>query len=188
MLLDSFDCQIWAIFHFCTLWAYGWSPALSAVRLWPRHEGVAVGIQLLGKDSLKDHIKSVHEGVKYSCDSCHQTFSHRETVRKHFQSVYEGVRYKCDDCDQSFTFRSSLKEHYQNIHEGIRHKCDSSCDKTFSNVTSLRTHYQSIHEGIKHFCNLRDFSATQKYKLSVHMKKVHNKWKIILFQFIQFST
>ena len=32
VFLGSFDCQIWAIFHFGTLWAYGWKKSL---KIWP---------------------------------------------------------------------------------------------------------------------------------------------------------
>ena len=32
VFLGSFDCQIWAIFHFGTLWAYGWKKSW---KIWP---------------------------------------------------------------------------------------------------------------------------------------------------------
>ena len=32
VFLGSYDCQIWAIFHFGTLWAYGWKKSW---KIWP---------------------------------------------------------------------------------------------------------------------------------------------------------
>ena len=47
--------------------------------------------------SLKNHIKTVHEGIKdYICESCNKAFSHLDNLRVHTRTVHEGHRdYMC---------------------------------------------------------------------------------------------
>ena len=51
---------------------------------------------LLSKRHLKTHIQSVHENVRYNCDHCDKSFSHRENLIRHNKSAHDNVRHNCE--------------------------------------------------------------------------------------------
>ena len=98
-------------------------------------------------DDLKEHIKSVHENVRYNCDKCGKSYSQKGTLTKHIQSVHEHIRYKCDKCDKTFSLKTVLKAHIQSVHDNFRYKCEK-CDKNFTRKDNLNFHMKHIHETI----------------------------------------
>ena len=63
------------------------------------------GKQYTEEGGLKKHIKSKHEGFKYTCNQC-------GNLTTHIQSQHEGVKYACDQCGKQFTEDDSLKRQY----------------------------------------------------------------------------
>ena len=52
---------------------------------------------------LRDHIKSVHEGVKdHDCESCEKSFTTRRHLLSHFKKVHGQKRFQCDACWKFF--------------------------------------------------------------------------------------
>ena len=123
-------------------------------------------------DDLKEHIKSVHENVRYNCDKCGKSFSQKGTLNSHIQGVHENIRYNCEKCDKSFSQKGTLTKHIQSVHEHIRYKCDK-CDKTFSLKTVLKAHIQSVHDNFRYKCEKCDKNFTRKDNLNFHMKHIH---------------
>ena len=58
---------------------------------------------------LKLHRTSKHEGVRYSCDQCENSFLNG--LKSHKISKHKGVRYPCDQCDYTSTLTHGLKAH-----------------------------------------------------------------------------
>jgi len=69
--------------------------------------------------SLKRHIKSIHEGIKFKCEKCPVTATQSTSLNRHMQAVHENIRYDCDRCDYSSTQKSSLNKHLKKKHSFI---------------------------------------------------------------------
>ena len=56
---------------------------------------------------------------KYACTSCDKSYAQAQTLRNHVKTVHEGKRYDCDVCEKSFMQPKSLKHHKKTVHEKI---------------------------------------------------------------------
>ena len=104
---------------------------------------------------------------------CYKNFDSAWHLKRHNESVHEGIRYKCDLCEQSYSQEYFLKKHKKDAHdisdtppplilqpddskkiyeEGKKDKYCSVCDKSFFNIQNLKHHMEAIHEGLKHKC------------------------------------
>ncbi len=89
------------------------------------------------KDSLKRHIRNIHEKITVSCTKCNRTFS-RESLRKQHDIVCDGVANTsaseggvCDVCGQFFARMGNLRQHKQGVHENTKYEC-RKCKKQYS--------------------------------------------------------
>jgi len=69
------------------------------------------------RHNLKQHIKAVHEKVRYDCDQCNHKASTKSNLRIHKESQHEGIKYDCDECEYTTTIKSRLKKHKETKHE-----------------------------------------------------------------------
>mgnify|MGYP001299730306 CR=1 FL=1 len=127
-------------------------------------------------DDLKEHIKSVHENVRYNCDKCGKSFSQKGTLNSHIQGVHENIRYNCEKCDKSYSWKKYLYTHIKRTHGNVRHTCDK-CDKSFSQKGYLNIHIQSVHEHIRYKCDKCDNTFSLKSGLKTHVKSVHENFR-----------
>src|SRR5437870_3853700 len=63
------------------------------------------------RQSLVEHRRRVHEGVKYPCDSCCKVFAHPTTRRQHVFRDHLGQGYPCPLCSKIFTAKNSVRQH-----------------------------------------------------------------------------
>ena len=56
---------------------------------------------------------------KYACKECDKSYAQAQTLRNHVKTVHEGKRYDCDACEKSFMQPKSLKHHKKTVHEKI---------------------------------------------------------------------
>ena len=68
--------------------------------------------------SLKRHIKSKHDSLKYQyqCDLCEYSATKANVLKRHVQNQYEGIRYPCDQCQYMATRADHLKKHMKAKH------------------------------------------------------------------------
>ena len=95
--------------------------------------------------TLKNHIRSVHEGVKYPCYQCDYQAAEQGTLSRHIENKHEGVKYACNQCDYQATLQGSLTRHIKSMHEGFKFSCDQ-CDQQFAHRGGLRIHIRKIHK------------------------------------------
>ena len=57
------------------------------------------------------HIKSVHERIKYDCTLCDYKASSTSSLLQHVKNVHEGSKYDCTLCDYKATSKYDLKKH-----------------------------------------------------------------------------
>ena len=74
------------------------------------------------KSNIQAHVKSVHEGHKFSCPHCGLTFIRKGNLHVHIKSVHEGEKFPCSHCKSTFTQKGNLKTHIKSVHEGFRKK------------------------------------------------------------------
>jgi len=68
------------------------------------------------KKTLKIHIESVHEHVRYPCDQCEFQATTTWDLKRHTATVHEGVRYHCDQCEFKSTAMHYLRKHLKTVH------------------------------------------------------------------------
>ena len=63
-----------------------------------------------------EHSDSVHQGLKtFSCKSCdNKSYTTPYALRIHIKNVHEGKRFPCQSCDLIFTQNHSLTRHIKN--------------------------------------------------------------------------
>ena len=49
------------------------------------------------------HIKQVHEGKKFSCESCDYLATQQSNLKRHIESEDEKKKFPCETCDYLFT-------------------------------------------------------------------------------------
>ena len=125
--------------------------------------------------TLKQHIDSIHLGVKFNCDICSAPFTRKDTLKKHINSVHLNLKpLQCDECDYSCARGSDLKTHVDSVHTKIRFHCSfDGCDKSFSQKTSLAQHLK-LHEGQVNLCDQCGKTLSTKQHLNNHKKQVHS--------------
>lgn len=76
--------------------------------------------QFSSNQGLSDHTKTIHEGVRYSCewDQCMKIFRKKSQLKVHVESAHEGVRYPCNQCDYMATQKGHLRNHLLKSHSG----------------------------------------------------------------------
>ena len=65
---------------------------------------------------LRDHQRSVHDGVRYICSKCQKLFV-KESYRNRHQQQCPGTRYTCSNCGQDFSTVLQLRTHRTNAHQ-----------------------------------------------------------------------
>ena len=150
------------------------------------------GKQFTRKDSLKNHVRLVHEGKPdYICPVCQKGFVRKRDFTVHCENVHKGKRkgpipkvfstpnnrfnYEtlfCQQCDYSCKQSWQLTIHVRTKHEGERHNC-SQCDKKYTHKQDLNKHIKAEHEGRRFKCDLCNFEAKTKTEVKGHNATNH---------------
>ena len=69
------------------------------------------------KSNIQSHIKSVHEGHKFSCPHCGLTFTQKGSLNRHIKSVHESEKFQCTHCEYKATQKGHLQTHIKSVHE-----------------------------------------------------------------------
>ena len=121
--------------------------------------------------TLKIHMESIHQGVKYCCSKCDKQFTQKTHLRTHFKSAHLQLKRDCPFCGKQFQI-GSLKSHIKSVHEGIRYPCNH-CNYQATQKSSLKNHIRSSHENNFVTCLKCDFKTKSKNSLYTHKKRVH---------------
>ena len=56
---------------------------------------------------------------QFKCGECGAGYRWKTDLVMHIRSKHEGVRYSCDQCEHQATHQGNLKKHKEAIHEGV---------------------------------------------------------------------
>ena len=87
-----------------------------------------------------------YDTKRFYCDQCHYSASVVNSLKLHVQSVHEGIRYPCDLCDFKATKKEDVTRHKNTIHEKIKGNVPCElCPKACFTEIGLRMHTKSRH-------------------------------------------
>lgn len=137
-------------------------------------------------DSLKNHNRYVHEGIRRklkvrpcTCDICGAVFRRISSLSEHSLTKHstEDLPFKCDLCEKSFVRLRFLESHKNRVHLHLKPYSCTNCNAKFYSSNGLRTHTRS------HVCGGDEWKKFQcphcpnKYRaaseLEMHMTALH---------------
>jgi len=140
--------------------------------------------------NMKFHHRSIHQGVKFSCDKCEFKTARQDHLKKHVLVAHteKEIKFSCNECEFKSETESTLKSHIQAEHEDSKPKPTENnedsdlptsnecpiCDKVFSSLSSTKLHFKSRHMGIRFPCDYCDYQATQQGHLRFHIRTKHD--------------
>lgn len=68
----------------------------------------------LRRHVVHSHFKQI--GKEKHCDQCEKSFATPGVLDRHIKTIHQGFRYHCTLCTQTFSFRHTLMKHYNRSH------------------------------------------------------------------------
>ena len=123
-------------------------------------------------ETLKEHVKVVHENIRYSCSLCQMTFNTKVTFRYHNIQIHStDKRYECKVCGIRKPTVSHVRRH-ERIHSDSQFQC-SFCPKKLYDQETLTAHERQ-HTGEKPFkCTICSAAFASQKGLLAHTRGVH---------------
>ena len=123
-------------------------------------------------NTLKNHIKSVHENIQYTCPLCPMKFNTIFMMRRHKLEAHStNENYQCKYCGKRFGAITKRKLH-ERVHEDPKFKC-RYCEKKLKSAKSLEAH-ERYHRGEKPFeCSICGTGFTAIERLRQHISGAH---------------
>ena len=133
------------------------------------------------KQSWRDHVKYVHEGIEpppkkepetfHPCKDCDFVGETTYFLLQHIRNVHPRV--SCDICGFRGLLQSDIKRHKEEEHEGVVHSCPH-CAGTFKQKQLLNTHMKAQHGPQDFLCSQCDYTTGLLGRLGDHVKKAHS--------------
>ena len=101
-------------------------------------------------------------GVGNQCKLCPKKFASARNLREHVRAVHEKLRFHCDLCLSSFSSKYGLKLHMKSKHTTIRKDC-KLCQKSFNNRVRLSRHLVTKHNKSCDVCETKFDSKSALY-------------------------
>ncbi|KAJ8665015.1 hypothetical protein QAD02_006677 [Eretmocerus hayati] len=103
------------------------------------------------KCSLDVHMEThLDERPSFTCDKCGSVSTSKSSLRKHLRKMHGGTQYPCETCGKSFGHQRSLKIHTKTHTQGSPSYCCKICNKSFYKKILLKNH-EIIHSNERPF-------------------------------------
>ena len=115
--------------------------------------------------------EDIEQKTSYKCEQCHHVATKKLSLKLHVQSKHEGLRFPCDHCDYKATQKHLLKKHITEKHDGMMFVCNGEkCELKFWTKIELADHKRSIHENDPFLCDLCDFKSNSSVGIQTHLQ------------------
>ncbi len=108
--------------------------------------------EIVDKISITKSVKSKED---FRCGKCSRIFKFKKSLKDHIQSVHEGIRYKCDYCPGKFTTLHEARRHEDKTHKKkgkpAAHKC-KICGIHLLSSRSVNIHMSRLHKRTQSEC------------------------------------
>ncbi|KAK6635370.1 hypothetical protein RUM44_000621 [Polyplax serrata] len=105
--------------------------------------------QTFGKpESLKQHVRTVHEELKMVCHYCGKKFSRKARLQEHLQHHTGQMDFTCHVCGKGSTNAYSFGVHLATHSQETPYSC-SFCPRTFKHMKYVYLHERSVHLKLK---------------------------------------
>ncbi len=138
------------------------------------------GRRFAAKKNLKQHVKSVHQNVTFSCGKCDKQFSRASNKKRHEQKCkQQGTgqstpSHLCSECQQTFSSVFNLNRHKLERHALVNFPC-SKCRRNFAR-NSYRIEHESKCTGAPiYLCDICREKLGSLGALTFHRKLAHRK-------------
>ena len=130
----------------------------------------------------ESHMQKNSEG-KSDCNQCERKFSSKSNLNSHIKSKHEGIKYTCDQCEFKATKSYYIKSHIQQIHETVKNAPFENLDlikseQKFKSKVILEEDFQTLYSYACSFCDKKFGNKNEWRKhVSDHRKEqiVRNK-------------
>lgn len=68
---------------------------------------------------LKLHMAS-HKDPEFKCFQCFKKFTRKESLKIHVRAVHEGQKFLCKNCNKEFARKEALKKHENVFHRNLK--------------------------------------------------------------------
>ena len=92
-----------------------------------------------------------------SCPICEKQFALKQSLRNHEKTVHEGIRYPCHDCGKTYATKSDLNCHIKACHRGIKALC-RFCPMEFGRPSDRNRHEKQKHGAVSETFEERECS------------------------------
>ena len=127
--------------------------------------------------AMRSHKEPIEPIPILQCHQCDKTFLRNQYLRDHIKSVHQGMKsgfqVACPKCGKMM-YKRSLQKHIHDIHLEGNYECDK-CNKQFTSQNNMKRHIQTEHKGLRFFCDQCDYFTTDKRVVLTHMEKRHGK-------------
>lgn len=123
------------------------------------------------------HVRVIHGEQRFECDRCDVTFSRCDVLKNHISSVHLGVKnFECNECDVKFAQKVHLRTHVREVHLNLKDFQCEFCKKFFAKKLTMELHIETVHQRLRLFkCDVcKKNLATLQY-LRKHKRRFHQE-------------
>lgn len=127
---------------------------------------------------LKKHKRMMHpedgRRIKYSCETCPQTFSTEHALKNH-QTIHRDPEFECSQCFKKFYRKGNLQDH-QEHHQVLEFPCEH-CTRSFRKESKLLNHLKKVHfkERETYRCEVCQSTFTRRTTYRDHVMRQHKE-------------
>lgn len=105
------------------------------------------GTHKISQLKLDEHISTTHRNQSVACHICQKVLKSKSHLRQHILSVHNGIKpFACEYCSATFATKNTLKVHTR-IHTGEKpFKCNV-CERRFTQLTPMKKHLITHEKG-----------------------------------------
>ena len=58
--------------------------------------------------------------LRFLCDQCNYKATRKDTLFQHINSIHKGIKFPCDQCEYKAGGRGTSLNHIRSIHKGVK--------------------------------------------------------------------